>query len=209
MSDDPQDGDKVGYRNPPKGHRFKKGQPSPNPKGRPKKEASIFSAIKVCLGEDLVVTAKDGTKSTMLAAEVIGKKVVGQAASGDISSQRLLLALEKTDAARQPREPEQAAPDPEAVARSQRLTCHLSRILRVTASCGMFVVDEEYGLAPSDIGAPLIGLHSGLLGSQIRTAEQYKEARRNALAQTKEAFDAYAVEQLRPWKKNIQKSDLE
>ncbi len=209
MSKKPKDSYDVGYGKPPKETRFKKGERSPNPNGRPKKEASISSAIRECLGEDVSVTAKDGTKHTMPAAKAIGKKVVGQAASGDVNSQRMLLALEKGDAGRRPTEPEQALPDPEADAREQRLTVNLSRMLRVTAGCGMFDVDEEYGLVPSDIGAPLMRLHSDLIGSQIRTIADYKEARRNALVQTTEAFDNYALNQLRRWQKNVQKSDLE
>ena len=209
MSKNLKDGYDVGYRRPPKDTRFKKGQPSPNPNGRPKKEASISAAIRECLGEDVSVTTKDGTKQTMPAAKAIGKKVVGQAASGDVNSQRMLLALEKGDAARRPDAPEQVALDPEADAADQRLTLYLADLMHITAGCGMFDNDEEGKTVPSDIGAPLMRLHSDLMGSQIRTVADYKEARRNALAKTTEAFDTYALGLLRYHQKNVQKSDLE
>ncbi len=209
MSKKPKDSYDVGYGKPPKETRFKKGERSPNPNGRPKKEASISSAIRECLGEDVSVTAKDGTKHTMPAAKAISKKVVGQAASGDVNSQRMLLALEKGYAGRHPTEPEQVAPDPEVAARNQRLTLHISHLMRITAGCGMFEIDEEGKTVPSAIGAPLMRLHSDLMGSQIRTVADYKEARQNALAQTMEAFDTYALGLLRYHQKNIQESDLE
>jgi hypothetical protein len=106
-------------------------------------------------------------------------------------------------------EPEQVALDPEADAADQRLTLYLADLMHITAGCGMFEIDEEGKMVPSDIGAPMMRLHSDLMGSQIRNAEQYKEARRIALAQTIQAFDAYALGQLRPWQKGLQKSDLE
>lgn len=145
----------------------------------------------------------------MAAAKVIGKKLVGQAASGDVNSQRMLLALEKTGPSRRPTEPEQAAPDPEAAARNQRLTLYLADLMHITAGCGMFEVDEEGKTVPSDIGAPLMRLHSDLMGSQIRTVGDYKEARWTAIAQTIEAFDTYALGLLRHHQRNVQISDIE
>lgn len=155
------------------------------------------------------VTAKDGTKQKMAAAKVIGKKLVGQAASGDVNSLRMLLALEKTGTSRRTAEPERAVPDPEVAAMNQRLTLCLSHLIHIVAGCGMFQNDEEGKTVPSDIGAPLIRLHNDLRGSQIRTVADYKEARLNALAQTMEAFDTYALGLLRHHQRNVEKSGLE
>jgi hypothetical protein len=209
MSDDPKDGYDVGYGKPPKDHQFKKGQPSPNPKGRPKQEASITAAIRECLEEDVSVTAKDGSKYKILAAKAIGKKVVGQAASGDISSQRLLLSLEKTAADRFRNEQDQAPPDPEEVEIRLRVTHYFANMMNLVSCCGMFQNDADGNTVPSAIGAPLMALHHDLTGSNIRTADEYKEARRDALAQTMEAFDNYALERLSHWQKKVKKSDLE
>ncbi len=209
MSDDTEDDYTVGYGRPPKNTQFKKGQPSPNPNGRPKKRALLSEAIFECLGEDVSVIAKDGTQHTMLAAKAVGKKVVGQAASGSISSQKLLLDLEKISGRRRPSEPEPAAPKPKPTPESVSLTLHLAKMIRGTYDFGLFEKDADGNFIPAATVAPLVKLFSALEGSKIQTAEQYIEARRNALAQAAEAFDDYAFDKLRTWQNDLQKSDLE
>lgn len=209
MSDDKKDDYEVGYGKPPKSSQFKKGQPSPNPKGRPRKEALLSAAIREALGDDVTVNAKDGSKYKMKAAKAIGKKVVGQAASGDVSSQRLLLSLEKADAGRGQGGDAKGMLEQEPDEASQHLTLYLADLMRVTAKSSLFERDADGKTVLSPIGAPLSRLCNDVMGGQIQTAEHYKQARRDALIQTMDAMDDFAFEHLRHWQKNIQKSDLE
>ncbi|THD64444.1 DUF5681 domain-containing protein [Phenylobacterium sp.] len=63
MRDGDDDGDYVGYRHPPKHTRFKKGEPSRNPYGRPKKP-KVHPVIKI-LNRKLNTRNDEGKRMTV------------------------------------------------------------------------------------------------------------------------------------------------
>ena len=72
----------------------KKGEPSRNPNGRPKKEVCLTSLIKEQLGEVCIKDGKeiilaDGTKMTF--AHAVAQSIVKQAATGNIYAQKELI----------------------------------------------------------------------------------------------------------------------
>ncbi|MCP5411439.1 MAG: hypothetical protein H6924_04800 [Alphaproteobacteria bacterium] len=71
----------VGYRKPPKDHRFQKGK-SGNPKGRPRKKKN---SLKELLAErlDETVRTSDGRKTGLSRLRVLIRNLVERAASGD------------------------------------------------------------------------------------------------------------------------------
>ena len=82
----------VGYRRPPRQHQFKKGQPSPNPKGRPRgsKAADLPSVLKE------PVSIKIGGRVHKVPFIVAYFQVLkDRAIKGDLKSGRLLMDLAK------------------------------------------------------------------------------------------------------------------
>jgi hypothetical protein len=76
---------KVGPGRPPKQHTWKKGDPSPNPKGRPKKVPSMEPDLKKAFEDALneKVPVKKGDKEVMLTKAVLGiQQLVNQFAKG-------------------------------------------------------------------------------------------------------------------------------
>jgi hypothetical protein len=87
----------TGYGNPPAEHRFKKGAPSPNPKGRPRKappdlgltEQPMLAAV--LKGTDKKITMRDGGKTTEVSVrEGLVQAVIANALKGNARSQGLL-----------------------------------------------------------------------------------------------------------------------
>lgn len=93
----------IGYRKPPPEHQFKKGAPSPNPKGRPKKprKAPIstgadFGAMRMntMLMEEAyrLVPARDGDKTVQIPMmQAIWRTMAVKAANGDHHAQKQIL----------------------------------------------------------------------------------------------------------------------
>jgi hypothetical protein len=82
---------KVGPGRPPKQHTWKKGHPSPNPKGRPKKVPSMKPDLKKALEDALneKVRVKKGDKEVMLSRAILGiEQLVQQFAKGDRHARR-------------------------------------------------------------------------------------------------------------------------
>lgn len=74
--------DKVGYKNPPKHTRFKKGQ-SGNPKGRPKRQQKTILEV---LGEEmnrLVTITENGVKKTVTREQVLIRSAMAVGAKGN------------------------------------------------------------------------------------------------------------------------------
>jgi hypothetical protein len=77
---------KVGPGKPPKEHQFKKGGPSPNPKGRSRKKPTLTPDLKKALEDALnkKVTIKEGDRQRLLTKAVLGiEQLVNQFAKGD------------------------------------------------------------------------------------------------------------------------------
>ena len=83
--------DKVGYKNPPKHTRFKKGQ-SGNPAGRKKKVIphSLSEALMLELNSIITITLEDGTKQKIKQLELISKRTVQDAIRKDGQSRKLI-----------------------------------------------------------------------------------------------------------------------
>ena len=77
----------VGYRKPPKGSRFKKGQ-SGNPLGRPKRKQSNSELLNAMLDEKIQVKGK-----TMTVREAVFRSLVFDAIKGKASARNMLLSL--------------------------------------------------------------------------------------------------------------------
>lgn len=83
------DDDAVGYRKPPKKHRFKKGQ-SGNPKGRPKGAKDLKSVLDNELNERVTIN-ENGRKRTLSKLELTIKQLATKAAKGDSRATEKLL----------------------------------------------------------------------------------------------------------------------
>ena len=82
---------KVGPGRPPEQYKYKKGCPSPNPKGRPKKiptmKLDVKKTLEAALSEKVVITDKDKKVSLTKVALAI-RVLVNQAAKGDRHARR-------------------------------------------------------------------------------------------------------------------------
>jgi hypothetical protein len=79
---------KVGYGRPPAQHQFRKGGPSPNPKGRPKKEGRVNVAR--LLREPITVTL-NGEKKAIDPFEAQLQSLAKLAAAGNMASAKEFL----------------------------------------------------------------------------------------------------------------------
>ena len=84
----------VGYGKPPVEHQWKKGQPSPNPKGRPKKPQTLKEGIQLALNKELKVQNEAGEIKSLTCIEVLASKTVNDAIAKDGPTRRLLLSSE-------------------------------------------------------------------------------------------------------------------
>lgn len=83
--------EKIGYRNPPKRTRFKKGQ-SGNPAGRPKKSKNFMTLLADELDEQVTVN-EDGRKRKISKLEAMVKRIVSGALQGDRKSMLTLIDI--------------------------------------------------------------------------------------------------------------------
>lgn len=81
----------VGYCNPPKHTRFRKGQ-SGNPKGRPRGTLNMATVLERTLRERVVIN-ENGKRKTITKLEAAVKQLTNKAASGDMKAFSLLTAL--------------------------------------------------------------------------------------------------------------------
>lgn len=81
----------VGYRKPPREHRFKPGT-SGNRKGRPRRSVKLAGVLGKALQEQRTVTV-DGRKTKMTNLEVIVRRMMEKATSGDIRAFSAIMEL--------------------------------------------------------------------------------------------------------------------
>jgi hypothetical protein len=87
---------KIGPGHPPLENQFKKGEPSPNPKGRPRKNAGIAPDLKKALEDALnkKVKVKKGEAEVSLSKAILGiEQLVNQFAKGDRYARRDLMDM--------------------------------------------------------------------------------------------------------------------
>jgi hypothetical protein len=97
--DDSKVAEPVGYRNPPKTTRFKKGV-SGNPKGRPKGSLNVATVFTKTLRERVVIN-EHGQRKTVTKLEAALKQLVNKAASGDLRALAQLVVLAQDAEAKQ------------------------------------------------------------------------------------------------------------
>jgi uncharacterized protein DUF5681 len=81
----------VGYSNPPRSTRFRKGQ-SGNPKGRVKNSKNLATVLMTTVQEAVTVN-ESGRRKTITKLEAMSKQLVNKAASGDPRATQLLMQM--------------------------------------------------------------------------------------------------------------------
>ena len=87
----------IGYGKPPRPSRFKQGEPSANPRGRPRK--NMTALLVEGLNKKVTVT-ENGRRRKVTLREAITSQLINQSASADLRATKMLLDLIK-DAERQ------------------------------------------------------------------------------------------------------------
>lgn len=149
MSDDEGvNGKPVGYRNPPKSGQFKKGAPSPNPKGRPRKAATTQEALAGAMGRK-VSLAVDGARKRVSVREALSLKLIQGALAGDPKVALPVMKMAKDWEAEEARDRKAAAkseeqtPERQEAARQFRWFVYdLFEIGKALHQAGIFVVVE-------------------------------------------------------------------
>lgn len=91
-NDDTKPTSKVGYKSPPEHGKFKKGQPSANPKGRPPKVSSLTHAVRDALSQTHVVIVR-GRKVRMSAMEALAAQLKAEALSGSQAARANIIKI--------------------------------------------------------------------------------------------------------------------
>jgi hypothetical protein len=81
----------VGYGKPPRHAQFQKGR-SGNPKGRPRGTPNLATVLERALREPVVIN-ENGQRKKITKLQAAVKQLVNQAASGDLTALRHLIAL--------------------------------------------------------------------------------------------------------------------
>ena len=82
----------VGYGKPPRHSRFKKGEASANPRGRPRK--SLAASLVEGLNKKVVVT-ENGRRRKIAVREAITSQLINKSATADLRAIKMLLDLIK------------------------------------------------------------------------------------------------------------------
>lgn len=80
----------VGYGKPPAEYKWKKGCPSPNPQGRPKKIRTLKEALQVSFNKEVNTKTETGEIRKITCLEALATKTVADAISKDGPTRRLL-----------------------------------------------------------------------------------------------------------------------
>jgi hypothetical protein len=116
----------VGYGKPPCHSRFKKGAPSANPRGRPRKNLTVL------LIEGLnkkVTVIENGRRRKVTLREAITSQLINQSASADLRATKMLLDLIK-EAEKQTATGTQTEPPPPFTAADEEVVEQLIERLR-------------------------------------------------------------------------------
>ena len=84
----------VGYCKPPEEYKWKKGCPSPNPKGRPKKVRTLKEALQISFDKEITIKNEYGEIKKISCLEALASKTVADAISKDGPTRRLLFRLD-------------------------------------------------------------------------------------------------------------------
>lgn len=80
----------VGYGKPPEEFKWKKGCPSPNPQGRPKKIRTLKEALQVSMNKEINTQNERGEIKKITCLEALASKTIADAISKDGPTRRLL-----------------------------------------------------------------------------------------------------------------------
>lgn len=86
-------GKASGYKNPPAKNMWKKGKPSPNPSGRPKKARNYKSILRELLDSEVTIRDANGFRK-ITARRAYLMKIIDQALKGEIRPAEILLRIE-------------------------------------------------------------------------------------------------------------------
>lgn len=83
----------VGYGKPPVHTRFKKGSPSPNPTGRPKKQKSLVDSLGEALSREVVIRV-GGRRVRRSLREITAHQLATKMAEGDLAAIKFAAPLD-------------------------------------------------------------------------------------------------------------------
>lgn len=86
-------GKPCGYGNPPAKNAWKKGRPSPNPKGRPRKARNYKSILRELLDSEVTIRDANGSRKISARRGYL-MKIIDQALKGEIRPAEILLRIE-------------------------------------------------------------------------------------------------------------------
>ena len=116
----------VGYGKPPRHTRFKKGEASANPRGRPRK--NLAASLVEGLNKKVVVT-ENGRRRKIAVREAITSQLINKSATADLRAIKMLLDLIK-DAERQAGATTASEPAPRFTAADEEVVEQLIERLR-------------------------------------------------------------------------------
>jgi len=116
----------VGYGKPPRHTRFKKGEASANPRGRPRK--NLAASLIEGLNKRVVVT-ENGRRRKIAVREAITSQLINKSATADLRAIKMLLDLIK-DAERQAGATTASEPAPRFTAADEEVVEQLIERLR-------------------------------------------------------------------------------
>lgn len=80
----------VGYCKPPEQYKWKKGCPSPNPKGRPKKIRTLKEALQLSFNKEVNGRDENGEVKKITCLEALATKTIADAIAKDGPTRRML-----------------------------------------------------------------------------------------------------------------------
>ena len=116
----------IGYGKPPRHSRFRTGEPSANPRGRPRK--NMTALLVEGLNKKVTVT-ENGRRRKVTLREAITSQLINQSASADLRATKMLLDLIK-DAEKQAAAATAPEPSPRFTAADEEVVEQLIERLR-------------------------------------------------------------------------------